>query len=87
MKVTSSPQEDPLNYIDLDDILQHGVPENWKYLGPKPGSPVVAHSSRSRPGTMKHYDIYVDELGDEIEVHYFRHPDGTVGNVRVKPRS
>jgi hypothetical protein len=22
-----------------------------------------------------------------IEVHYFRHPDGSVGDVKIKPRS
>jgi len=33
---------------------------------------------------MKHYDRYEDDFGDEIEVHYFRHPDGTVGDVKIK---
>ena len=33
---------------------------------------------------MKHYDLYEDQHADVIEVHYFRHPDGTVGNVKVK---
>ena len=36
---------------------------------------------------MKHYDIYMDADGEEIEIHYFRHPDGSVGNVKVMPRS
>ena len=81
------PPEEPLDYIDIDDVLQHGNPDDWTYLGPKPGSPVPAHSPNAQPGTMKHYDIYKDEFGDEIEVHYFRHPDGTVADVKVKPRS
>ena len=80
-------QEDPLDFVDLDDILQHGMPENWKYLGPKQGSPVPAHTPRALPGTMKNFDIYEDETGEEIELHYFRHPDGTVGDVKVKERS
>ena len=33
---------------------------------------------------MKHYDIYKDEFGKKIELHYFRHPDGSVGDVKVK---
>jgi len=81
------PPEDPLDYIDMDDVLRHGNPADWTYHGPKPGSPVPAHSRNAGPGTMKHYDIYEDDFGDEIEVHYFRHPDGTVGDVKVKPRS
>lgn len=36
---------------------------------------------------MKHYDLYVDEFGDKIELHYFRYTDGTVDNVKVRPRS
>jgi hypothetical protein len=36
---------------------------------------------------MKHYDIYEDADGVEIELHYFRHPDGTVGDVKIKDRS
>ena len=36
---------------------------------------------------VEDYDLYEDEFGDEIEVHYFRHPDGRVADVKVKPRS
>jgi hypothetical protein len=85
--MTSVPQDDPLDYIDMDDILQHGDPGKWSYRGPKPGSPVAATSPSAVPGTMKHYDIYRDEFGDDIEVHYFRHPDGSVGDVKIKPRT
>jgi hypothetical protein len=76
--------DDPLDYIDFADIIQHGDPGKWRFKGPKPGSPTPATSPNARPGTMKHYDLYEDVHGDEIEVHYFRHPDGTVGDVKIK---
>jgi hypothetical protein len=79
--------DDPLDYIDMDDVLQHGSPSDWTSLGPKPGSPVPATSPNAPPGTMKHYDIYRDQFGDEFEVHDFRHPDGSVGDVKIRPRS
>ena len=79
------PPEDPLDYIDMDDVIQHGDPSRWTFVGPKVGSPVPATSPNAGSGTMKHYDIYRDEFGDEIEVHYFRHPDGSVGDVKIKP--
>jgi hypothetical protein len=77
--------DDPLDFIDFPDIIEHGDPTNWKYRGPKPGSPVPANSLNAQPGSMKHYDLYTDEYGDPIELHYFRHPDGSVGDVKVKP--
>jgi len=46
-----------------------------------------AHSANAPPGTLKIYELYEDEFGDEIELHYFRHPDGTISNVKVTPRS
>lgn len=76
--------DDPLDFIDFADILIHGDPSKWKFRGPKPGSPFVATSPNAPPGTLKHYDIYLDEFGIEIEVHYFRHTDGTVGDVKLK---
>ena len=79
--------ENPLEYVDFADVLQHGDPDNRVYFGPKPGSPVTANSPNALPGTMKHYDLYEDEFGDAIELHCFRHPNGTVGDVKVKPRS
>jgi hypothetical protein len=79
--------DDPLDFIDFDDVIQHGDPSRWTFLGPKSGSGVPAHSPKAPPGTIKHYDIYEDEFGDEIEVHYFRHPDGSVSNVKVKKPS
>ena len=77
--------DDPLDFVDLADVIEHGDPGKWKFKGAKPGSPAPATSPQALPGTMKHYDVYVDEYGDEIELHYFRHPDGSVGNVKVKP--
>jgi hypothetical protein len=77
--------DDPLEFVDFADVLQHGDPGNWKFKGEKAGSPNSATSPLAQPGTMKHYDIYEDEFGEEIELHYFRHPDGSVGDVKVKP--
>lgn len=79
--------DDPLDYIDFADIVQHGDPGQWQYRGPKPGSGTLAHSPYAPAATLKIYEIYIDAHGDEIEVHYFRHLDGTLGNVKVKPRS
>jgi hypothetical protein len=79
--------DDPLEFIDFDDVLQHGDPGHWTLIEEKPGSGVPAHSSDAPPGTLKIYQIYRDEFQDEIEVHFFRHPDGTVSNVKVKQRS
>jgi hypothetical protein len=75
--------DDPLDFIDFADILEHGDPGKWKFKGAKAGSPTPADSPNAQPGTMKHYDVYEDEFGDEIEVHYFRHPDGSFGDVKV----
>ena len=69
--------DDPLEYIDFDEVIQHGDPGLWKFKPPKPGSGVPADSLDAPPGTLKIYDIYEDEFGEEIEVHYFRHLDGT----------
>ena len=79
--------QDPLDDLDINVIAQHGEPGAWKLLGPKPGSPTPATSANASFGTMKHYDLYADEFGDEIELHYFRYPDGSVSDVKVKARS
>lgn len=79
--------DDPLDYVDFVDVLQHGDPGRWTFLGEKPGSGVPAHSSAAPSGTIKVYEIYEDEFGTEIELHYFRHLDGTVSQVKVTPRS
>jgi hypothetical protein len=77
--------DDPLDYIDFADIIEHGDPSKWKYKGPTAGSPTPATSPTAEPGTMKHYELYEDAYGNQIEVHYFRHPDGSVGDVKIKP--
>ena len=79
--------DDPLDFVDFDDVLQHGDPGRWKFKGTKPGSGSTAHSANAPSGTLKIYEIYDNEFGEEIELHYFRHPDGRVSNVKVKPRS
>jgi hypothetical protein len=78
------PMDDPLDFIDPDEIYDHGDPNNWKKVGTKKGSGALAHSRTAPPGTRKIYEIYEDVFGDRIEVHYFRHPDGTVSNVKVE---
>jgi hypothetical protein len=85
--VSGVPPEDPLDYIDIAAVRKHGDPSNWTFRGPKPGSPVPATSPSAPPGTLKHYDLYENEFGDKIELHYFRHPDGTVADVKIKARS
>jgi hypothetical protein len=79
--------DNPLDYIDFVDVLQHGDPGKWRFKGDKPGSGVPAHSTSAPDGTLKIYEIYEDEFGDEIEVHFFRHEDGSVSGVKVTPRS
>jgi hypothetical protein len=79
--------DNPLDFVDFVDVLQHGDPSGWKPKGQKPGSGTAAHSPLAPPGTVKVYEIYEDEFGEEIELHYFRHPDGTVSDVKVTPRS
>ena len=76
--------EDPLDFVDFADIIQHGDPRKWQYKGLKPGSPTPATSPHAQTGTMKHYDLYEDEHGDLIELHYFRHIDGSVVDVKIK---
>jgi hypothetical protein len=67
--VSNISPENPLDYLDMDDVIQHGDPSKWTFRGPKSGSPIAATSPNALPGTMKHYDIYQDVFGDEIEVH------------------
>jgi hypothetical protein len=76
--------EDPLEYTDFDEVFQHGDPGTWKARGQKAGSGVPANSPAVPPGTLKIYEIYEDQFGEVIEVH---HPDGSVSDVKVKPRS
>lgn len=78
---------DPLDYIDFADVIKHGDPRRWTFLGKKAGSGVPATSIHAPAGTTKEYDIHRDEFGTEIEVHYFRHLDGDVSGVKVVPRT
>ena len=77
-------REDPFDKVGYPDCLIHGDPSTWTSRGPKAGSPAPATSPNAQPGTMKHYDLYDDEHGDRIELHYFRNPDGSVDDVKVK---
>jgi hypothetical protein len=36
--------DDPLEYIDFDEVLQHGDPGRWTFKGEKAGSGVPANS-------------------------------------------
>ncbi|MGH9676211.1 MAG: hypothetical protein ACRD36_03840, partial [Candidatus Acidiferrum sp.] len=65
--------DDPLDQIDLADVIKHGDPGNWVSQGAKPASGDLAYSPDAPPGTTKQYDLFVDEFGEEIEVHYIRH--------------
>jgi hypothetical protein len=76
--------DDPLDYVDFVEVLAHGSPAGWRFLGAKHGSPIPASSVNAPAGTMKHYDLYEDEFGSLIELHYFRYVDGSVGDVKVK---
>lgn len=79
--------DDPLDFVDFADVLQHGDATKWRFLEKKPGSGVIARSDLAPAGTRKIYEVYRDEFGVEIEVHYFRHLDGAVSGVKVTPRT
>ena len=55
--------DDPLDFIDFADVLQHGDPSKWKSRGQKAGSGALAHSPLAPEGTLKMYEIYEDEFG------------------------
>ena len=78
--------DDPLDYIDFADILQAWRSGKMEVQGTEAGKPHTGHFAKRLQGTMKHYD-QDDEFGDEIEVHYFRHPDGSVADVKIKLKS
>ena len=79
--------DNPLDEVDFVDVLQHGNPGQWKLKGTKPGSGMPATSADAPSGTLKIYELYEDEFGVEIELHYSRHADGRVSGVKVTPRS
>ncbi len=37
--------DNPLDFIDFDEVLQHGDPGTWKFLGAKTGSGLVQRQS------------------------------------------
>lgn len=67
--------------MEPEHIFDHGDPDTWKYLGEKRGSGVPADSPVAPPGTLKIFEVWEDEFGALLEVHYFRHLDGSVSNV------
>jgi hypothetical protein len=75
--------EDVFEYVDFLDVIAHGDPAKWKYLGSKQGSPIAAKSQHAHEGSMKHYELYEDIHGDRIELHFIRHSDGSVVDVKV----
>ena len=79
--------ENPLDELDFNVVLEHGHPNNWRFIAPKFGSPTLATYENALPDTMKHYDLYENAFGEKIEIHYFRLADGTVSDVKVKSRS
>ncbi len=76
-------KQDPLEEVPFAEVLKHGDPNNWTFIGKKKGSSLPAKSTRAVPLTLKVYEIYEDEYGEIIELHYFRHSGGTVTNVTV----
>ena len=40
--------DDPLEFVDFADVLQHGDPGNWKFKGEKAGSPAPGDVSAQR---------------------------------------
>ena len=73
--------------MDLDDIKKFGDPSKWKPKGPKKGSGAPAHSPAAPPGTKKQYEVFEDEFGNEIEVHYFEDLTGGTSNITIVPSS
>lgn len=72
--------DDPLEYLPFSDVLKHGDPSYWKFQGRKTAP---AKTPSAPPQTLKVYEYYEDSFGDAVEVHYFRHSDGSVSNVKV----
>jgi len=71
--------------MTLDEFNEHGDPSNWNFEGEKPGSGLPATSPNAPPGTLKIYERWTDEFGTLLEVHYFKHLDGSLSNVKLSP--
>lgn len=50
------------------EFQTHGDPSRWKFKQEKPGSGAPGNT----PGDVKYYEIWINEFGRRIEVHYFR---------------
>ncbi len=77
--------DDPLEFVHIVDVTQHGDPGKWARLGHKDGSPAIAKSKRAPPGSWKVMEEWEDECGSRFELHFFRHADGSVSNVKTVP--
>jgi hypothetical protein len=64
------------------DILNHGDPSTWDYLGKRE---VPATGPGFEPGTTKVYHGWIDENGFQVEYHYHVGPDGTIFEEKFKP--
>ena len=42
--------DDPLEFVDFANVVEHGDPSHWRFIGPKPGSPAPATSPSTNPG-------------------------------------
>jgi RHS repeat-associated protein len=62
-------------------FLNHGDPNKWKFLGRKP---VPATGRGFDKGTKKVYDVYLDENGCQVEMHYWQKLDGTIFGERFE---
>jgi len=71
--------------LNSAQAAQHGDPNKWKYKGDKRDS----GDPGARKGDMKIYEIWWDEFGKLLEVHYHRDPGGYVlqNTIKVKPYS
>lgn len=65
--------------------FKHGNLETWKYKGEKPTS--GRQATDKDPGTIKVYEIWKNAAGKEFELHYFKHLDGTLEDLKEKPRT
>lgn len=61
--------DDPLAEFEpsLQNITDHGYPENWEFIGKKKGrSRNLATSKKADMYSIKSYDIYKDEFGKTV---------------------
>ena len=65
--------------LNPDQYEIHGDPIGWKFLFTKP---VPATGIGFPPGTKKVYEVYLDENGWQVGIHYHHNPDGTKSGER-----